>query len=86
MAFRSLLPHAARDGQPNAMTCNYDGLTTSQVVEALRLDHAWDDLDGDLPRRKQAKKLKFTLLAALTRVVMGFPMRGQRVGMGGLCA
>jgi hypothetical protein len=27
-----------------------------------------------------------TLLAALTRVVMGFPMRGQRVGMGGLCA
>jgi hypothetical protein len=59
MAFRSLLPHAARDGQPNAMTCNYDGLTTSQVVEALRLDPAWNDLDGDLPRRKQAKKLKF---------------------------
>jgi hypothetical protein len=59
MAFRSLLPHAARDGQPNAMTCNYDGVTTSQVVEALRCDHAWDDLNSDGKRRERAGKLRF---------------------------
>lgn len=57
--FRSLLPHAARDGQPNAMTCNYDDVTTSQVVEALRLDHAWDSLDSDGKRRERADMLKF---------------------------
>jgi hypothetical protein len=59
MALRSLLRSADDLKRPNAMTADWDRVTVSQVVEALRLDHAWDDLDGDLPRRKLAKKLKF---------------------------
>jgi hypothetical protein len=57
--FKSLIRSADDLKRPNAMTLDYDGVTTSQVVKALRCDHAWDDLNSDGKRRERAGKLRF---------------------------
>lgn len=56
--FKSLIRSADDLKRPNAMTADWDRVTTSQVAESLMLDSAWDSL-SDGARLERADMLKF---------------------------